>query len=254
MRIQGPSLRPGALLRAALFLIIAYQGLAGAMAQRVHQLQGAREGAIVGGGLLLHGLAFGLERDPVPLWERHGQRNIATIGRIDRGTVGNRSAGAARASDLLFLSTTVATFMVAGFTDDRPVVPLVIMGESLLLSSGLTNAVKVMAHRPRPYVFDTEVPPPLRMRADAYRSFWSGHAANAASLSVACATLVDRSGASPAARTTAWVAAGAVPITMAWLRVRAGRHFPTDVLAGCIAGALVGVAVPYFHRPQETLP
>ena len=31
-------------------------------------------------------------------------------------------------------------------------------------------------------------------------------------------------------------------------RVAAGRHFPTDVLVGVVAGTAVGVLVPYYHR------
>ena len=35
-------------------------------------------------------------------------------------------------------------------------------------------------------------------------------------------------------------------------RVRAGKHFPTDVIAGAFAGAGVGVIVPHLHRTEET--
>ncbi len=31
-------------------------------------------------------------------------------------------------------------------------------------------------------------------------------------------------------------------------RVRAGEHFPTDVIAGAVAGAGVGTIVPHLHR------
>jgi len=34
-------------------------------------------------------------------------------------------------------------------------------------------------------------------------------------------------------------------------RVRAGRHFPTDVIAGSIAGAGIGLVVPHLHRTEE---
>jgi len=34
-------------------------------------------------------------------------------------------------------------------------------------------------------------------------------------------------------------------------RVRAGKHFPTDVIAGAFAGAGIGVVVPHLHRTED---
>jgi hypothetical protein len=34
-------------------------------------------------------------------------------------------------------------------------------------------------------------------------------------------------------------------------RVRAGEHFPTDVIAGSIAGAGIGLVVPHLHRTED---
>jgi undecaprenyl-diphosphatase len=34
-------------------------------------------------------------------------------------------------------------------------------------------------------------------------------------------------------------------------RVRAGKHFPTDVIAGAFAGAGIGVVVPHLHRTAD---
>jgi membrane-associated phospholipid phosphatase len=34
-------------------------------------------------------------------------------------------------------------------------------------------------------------------------------------------------------------------------RVRGGAHFPTDVIAGTVAGAGIGVVVPHLHRSAE---
>ena len=37
-------------------------------------------------------------------------------------------------------------------------------------------------------------------------------------------------------------------------RVRAGEHFPTDVIAGSMAGSAIGVLVPHLHRHRDEPP
>jgi membrane-associated phospholipid phosphatase len=49
----------------------------------------------------------------------------------------------------------------------------------------------------------------------------------------------------------AFVACGAVAAGVGVLRVVAGKHYPTDVLAGAAAGALIGWAVPALHRARR---
>jgi len=45
-----------------------------------------------------------------------------------------------------------------------------------------------------------------------------------------------------------WTAAATIPAITGYLRVRGGRHFPTDVIGGYIVGAAVGCLVPHLHR------
>ena len=47
------------------------------------------------------------------------------------------------------------------------------------------------------------------------------------------------------------VVATAITTFTAIERVRAGDHFPTDVIAGAIAGAGVGIIVPHLHRSED---
>ncbi len=39
-----------------------------------------------------------------------------------------------------------------------------------------------------------------------------------------------------------------LPALTGYLRIRAGKHYPSDVLAGYALGALIGYAVPALHR------
>ena len=44
-----------------------------------------------------------------------------------------------------------------------------------------------------------------------------------------------------------WGAAITAPAILGYMRVRAGRHFPTDVIAGYAVGATIGYLIPEFH-------
>ena len=126
--------------------------------------------------------------------------------------------------------------------------PLALMGETALLTTGLTNTVKNLAHRARPYAYNPDLPEEMRMAPDAYNSFWSGHTANTAAMTFACASIVQQSDASKTAKTVTWTAAVVWPMAVGFYRVKAGKHFPTDVIAGYIVGAGIGLAVPYIHQ------
>ena len=55
----------------------------------------------------------------------------------------------------------------------------------------------------------------------------------------------------------AWLTLGVSTALTAFVsveRVRAGAHFPTDVLAGSLAGAATGVLVPHLHRHAQEAP
>ena len=82
-------------------------------------------------------------------------------------------------------------------------------------------------------------------QACGYGSFYSGHCAHTTGALAVNAMMGHQRG-----RKAVWpwmlVAGGVTPISAA--RLGAGRHFYTDVVAGSVAGAVIGAIVPRLHR------
>ena len=128
--------------------------------------------------------------------------------------------------------------------------------EALSFTLAMTNLVKMAVRRPRPIAYlDAEAHRGdmtyTNTSTDSALSFFSGHSAMTATVSATATYLAfarDPHGARP------WItlAVGTGLTTFVSVeRVRAGRHFPTDVIAGAIAGAGIGLVVPHLHRTED---
>ena len=226
-------------------------GLASAQlvsAQTHHLLLLPREAVITGAGVSLVG--FGVWRSNVNSHRAPATVDLATVPLFDRVATRQWSLPAHRSSNLLFGVSAAAALAVAITNQhgEQPLLPVAIMAESSLLCVGLTNTVKELVHRPRPYLYNPDVPMSTHDPREDEVSFWSGHTANTAAITFSCASMVQRSDASSELKTATCIGAAVAPPAMGYLPVRAGRHFPTDVLTGYAVGALVGIVVPYFHR------
>jgi membrane-associated phospholipid phosphatase len=147
-----------------------------------------------------------------------------------------------------------AAFGTAGLTAlahtqaDRRFGDAVVLGsmwfQTNLSTLMLTDAVKNSVRRNRPFVYNERAPLDARMEVDARKSFFSGHASL-----TACNTFFAAkvwSDMHPDSRWTpvVWSAAALVPAYVAWQRVEAGKHYPSDVVVGAVVGAAVGYLIP----------
>lgn len=108
-----------------------------------------------------------------------------------------------------------------------------VLGTSTLLAVSVTELLKAITSRNRPIMY-TALAPRAAGAVDARRSWPSGHSAAAFALATSyAASLAEHGG--PAWRQ--WVAVGTA-MGVGSLRVVAGRHFPSDVAAGALVGAL----------------
>lgn len=135
-------------------------------------------------------------------------------------------------------------------------VDFVLYAETLALTQAATNLVKLAVRRPRPAAYraaelNRDNPDYSNVETDSALSFFSGHASTTASISAA-ATYLAFTRSPSSWRPWATLVGGAGLTTFVSIqRVRAGSHFPTDVIAGAIAGAGIGVLVPHFHRTED---
>jgi membrane-associated phospholipid phosphatase len=146
---------------------------------------------------------------------------------------------------------------------DAAAVDVVMYAESLSLTWTITDITKIAVRRPRPSAYIAQAMRPTSgtaeqtgsaLTTDSELSFFSGHASIVASVS-ATATYLAFVRAPRSIRAWATLSAGALlTAAVSFERVRAGAHFPTDVIAGSLAGACVGVLVPHLHRHEADAP
>ena len=182
---------------------------------------------------------------------------------IDRGAVSQTpDPNASRYSNVgLFaaLSYSVIDPVLSGFRESSVQAGLVdgiMYAESMSLTFAMTNIVKMAVRRPRPQAYiDAEAhkgdPNYSNSVTDSSLSFFSGHAAETAAVGATATYLAFARSPRSARPWITLVLAAGLSTFVSIERVRAGKHFPTDVIAGSIAGAGIGVIVPHLHRTAE---
>jgi undecaprenyl-diphosphatase len=144
---------------------------------------------------------------------------------------------------------------------DAAVTDAFIYAESIAVTWGLTNLAKIAFRRPRPSAYreqqdlydqyGKEAAPNITDTNSAL-SFYSGHTAFAATVGATATYLAfARAPHTPRPWITLGVSAAVTTLTAVG-RVRSGEHFPTDVIAGAMVGAGIGILVPHLHRSDDT--
>lgn len=178
--------------------------------------------------------------DPAALWG------------IDRGTVGPvRAAADAFSSGALVTEAALGAVFLASSRRGQGTAPFfedaTVIAQAVTVTAAATEWVKVLFHRPRPYLYLGGASPPS---ADDGRSMPSSHTSVAFAAAAAYASILHRRGIAKSHAAQIGVLFGAAAVTGA-LRVVAHRHFPTDVVAGAALGFVIGWTLPTLHA---TLP
>lgn len=185
----------------------------------------------------------------------------ADVNHLDRIAVAPGSRLARRASDGLVAALVALPFGLdaldvggarapwAGFATDA-----LVMGQAIMLNGAVNQAVKMVARRPRPLVYDVAADAPVVGEGDSYLSFYSAHTSTAFAAGMAYATTFSLRHPGSRGRASVYAAAAAAGSAVGLLRVLGGKHFPSDVLTGAVAGSAIGLLVPRLHvgRPAAT--
>jgi membrane-associated phospholipid phosphatase len=173
------------------------------------------------------------------------------VNKFDRYAVYQHSKPSAIASDIFMYAAGASPALL--FIDKeirkdwKTVMP--IWMETFAITSALTIFTKELVKRNRPYVY-SEANNGNKYSKDARSSFWSGHTATTASSTFFIAMVYADYHPDSRWKPLMWTGAAIIPALTALTRVKAGKHYWTDVLTGYAIGALVGTMTPFLHRRQ----
>lgn len=175
------------------------------------------------------------------------------VNSFDRGATYNKSNTAREASDIILVSSLLVMpqlFLFQNHTREDIGSLLVMSYEVLSINYGITNIVKSSVNRIRPYAYNPDYSYEQRTDRESRFSFYSGHTSVTASLTFLWAQVMTdyHPDLAKGYKIGIWSFAALVPATTGYLRVKAGKHYPSDVITGYAIGALTGVLIPHMHK------
>lgn len=233
------------------FLALFLFGFPNANAQSPYELGGLKDGLLV--GIPIGSLTFSrhLYRNIKPLTiEDLDQLKRTDVFAIDRGATYNHSVLARKTSDiLLHTSYALPLTMLAGERSREDFGKgSLFMLETLVINSAITDLAKTIVKRSRPLVYNEFFETNLKLTKGARTSFFSGHTSTVASMYFLTAKMYSDYYPDSKLKPVVWSSAFIIPATTGLMRMKAGKHYFTDVLTGLLVGAAVGILVPELHR------
>jgi membrane-associated phospholipid phosphatase len=225
--------------------------LTASFAQSPYQLKTGREIGLYGIGLTLSGGGFYFKSTLNPLTAAHvAEVRADGLSSFERWVTTQRSVRSHKTSDVLLFSSqffpVALTLADKSMRKDAGTIS-VMYGQALLINAGLTALVKTTVRRTRPYVYRADLALEEKLTKSARQSFWSGHTSQTATMCFLSAQMYSDYHPGSKWRPVVWTAAAAVPLATGVFRMTAGKHFPTDVIAGYITGAAIGILIPKIH-------
>lgn len=235
------------------FLLLTGVHFSQVSAQHVYQLKYYTDIPIgaLGLGTLTASYFIG-KKNEAPTPEHIMQLKREDVWRFDRSATHRWSPGSATASDVLMYSSLVmpALLLINENVRQERYVSL-LYAETLFLTAGVTNLVKELTKRHRPFLYNDAADAGMKLKKDATRSFFSGHTSLVASSSFFMAKVYSDLNPNSHLKPLMWTSAALLPAIVGVLRYCAGKHFPTDIITGYATGAAFGILVPHVHKKRD---
>lgn len=178
-----------------------------------------------------------------------------SINSFDRYAISKSSKQAQNLSDFFLTGVLVLpAIFLSNHHTRKDIIPLATMSlEVIGINVALTSITKKIAKRTRPLAYNSAFPLEEKITENTRLSFFSGHTSHTSALSFLIAKVMTdyHPEARRGVKIGIWAFSASVPAVTGYLRVRGGKHFPTDVIAGYLAGGLLGIVIPNLHKPHH---
>ncbi len=236
-------------------LIILFFGIQSTFGQsNIYKIDLKTDGIILGTGIgasLLGHVLLGNADPSTP--QSIAGLNIKDLNFLDRSSALNNSSSAIAISDIILYTSAILPFgsyLTKGCRNDKFAIGFMAF-ETFLITNGITNIIKAQAGRHRPFNYNPEVGLDDKLSGSSRLSFLSGHASFSAAMSFFTAKIIIDTNPDMKKKYLVWIPSAIIPATISYLRVKGGRHFPTDVISGYILGATVGYLIPALHKRED---
>lgn len=124
----------------------------------------------------------------------------------------------------------------------------VLFVETMATTGALFTITAGLVEKSRPLVYNENLEDDFRRDSDEQRSFFAGHTAATAAASFFAAKVFNDFNPDSPLKPYIWGVAAAIPASVGYLRIKAGKHFLTDNLIGYAIGATSGILIPELHK------
>lgn len=208
--------------------------------------------AVAGTAWTLYGFSKIYGRDKVPQAEILAL-DPQDVNSIDRPATRYYSTKAKSASDKFFYGSMPAPLIFLldkRMRKDAAKIGLLYL-EAMAVTGTVYTSSSMIAGRFRPYAYNPDVDMGTRRGGGARNSFPAGHPALVATSTFFMAKVYSDYHPNMKNKWILYTVAGGASLATGILRVKAGQHFPTDVMVGVPLGVLSGLLVPHFHKNRE---
>lgn len=187
-------------------------------------------------------------------YEKAVRLSSSYIWRFDRPATkqdASKRLDAHNASDIILNSSVVLPVFLGIDKDIRNdwFDVLLLYGQSHAVSSDLYILNSALVSRARPFNYNPDVPTEEKMANESRNSWYSGHVASAATASFFMAKVYsDYHPELENKKYWLFTAALIPPSLVGYYRYKAMKHFPSDIMAGMLAGAATGILIPQIHK------